>query len=631
MDASENTQAGGTDDPGTNRRAAKRHRIMIACTYIEGLESRLTVLERSLAEVSGKVSRIESLSADDSLPQQQSPETIHITDLQDEDGITVESHDPTDGIGSISFTKEEESGPSSNIAFTRQIVRSTTEVLKSISSTASPVSPSAAALQSHVLHVSRPTSPPSRNFGTQSNLVPAGTEPFVLPPENETMQMIETYFSTTGELFPYIDKEAFLQRYHELASSNIRTLLLLMSQYLQGSERSIETWNIHGLAVKAAYQLGLHSSDAMQNHSAVEAEIRKRTWFGCVILDRTLSMTMGRPTSIPDSFVKLSLPCSLRSICPSSTILGQNENDDDSTVFYSATITLYKILGEVIEVLYENNLGCEASVNLFGIASSLLQFEQKYIGWQHSLPASFSLIVPGAQLFDGRGELNLRFRLILTLRFLNVRILTHRPMLSKYLELIANPHSDMQQMAILKQIGANSMRICINSAVDVIKLVREVLAPQEPRSHLLGAWWFSLYYTFNASLVIYSALLIIHQMQARQLSLDLDDTGISMDSLNKAIECLSLVDKGSRMTEKCVRYITALAKTLSTIYVPDRALEVDSDNLATNPSTAFSTRQAPINFAPHEISDFYDSTDLHIGMTLDDLIYTSEFNLMPTN
>jgi hypothetical protein len=159
--------------------------------------------------------------------------------------------------------------------------------------------------------------------------------------------------------------------------------------------------------------------------------------------------------------------------------------------------TLYKILGEIIEVLYGNNLGCDASENLFDIASSLLQFEQKYIGWQRSLPASFSLVVPGAQLFDGRGELNLRFRLILTLRFLNVRILTHRPMLSKYLELIANPHSDMQQMAILKQIGANSMRICINSAVGVIKLVREVLAPQEPRSHLLGAWWFSLYYSMQ--------------------------------------------------------------------------------------------------------------------------------------
>jgi hypothetical protein len=59
-----------------------------------------------------------------------------------------------------------------------------------------------------------------------------------------------------------------------------------MSQYLQGSERSIETWNIHGLAVKAAYQLGLHSSDALRQHSAAEGEIRKRTWFGCVVLDR---------------------------------------------------------------------------------------------------------------------------------------------------------------------------------------------------------------------------------------------------------------------------------------------------------------------------------------------------------
>jgi hypothetical protein len=38
------------------------------------------------------------------------------------------------------------------------------------------------------------------------------------------MQMIETYFSTTGELFPYIDKEAFLDQYHQLASSNIRTV-----------------------------------------------------------------------------------------------------------------------------------------------------------------------------------------------------------------------------------------------------------------------------------------------------------------------------------------------------------------------------------------------------------------------
>jgi len=63
-------------------------------------------------------------------------------------------------------------------------------------------------------------------------------------------------------------------------------MLLLASMYSQGTERSIETWNIHGLAVKAAYQLGLHSPDALRQYPPVEREIRKRVWLGCVLLDR---------------------------------------------------------------------------------------------------------------------------------------------------------------------------------------------------------------------------------------------------------------------------------------------------------------------------------------------------------
>jgi len=59
-----------------------------------------------------------------------------------------------------------------------------------------------------------------------------------------------------------------------------------MGQYLQGTQKSIEAWVVHGLAVKAAMQLGLHSSEACKGLSSLEREIRKRTWFGCVIHDR---------------------------------------------------------------------------------------------------------------------------------------------------------------------------------------------------------------------------------------------------------------------------------------------------------------------------------------------------------
>jgi hypothetical protein len=85
-------------------------------------------------------------------------------------------------------------------------------------------------------------------------------------------------------------------------------LILLMGQYLQGTQKSSQTWRMHGLAVRAAIQIGLHSSDLAKVFPPIDQEVRKRTWFGCIMLDRTLSMTFGRPASIPESYVQVELP-----------------------------------------------------------------------------------------------------------------------------------------------------------------------------------------------------------------------------------------------------------------------------------------------------------------------------------
>jgi len=131
-------------------------------------------------------------------------------------------------------------------------------------------------------------------------------------------------------------------------------MLLLTSMYLQGTEHSIATWNVHGLAVKAAYQLGLHSPDGLRQYSPSEREIRKRVWFACVIIDRcafspyckrlqltslasSLSMTMGRPISIPESFIKVDLPLVVQDDTPSGVNSSTRENLE-SVQFYSASM-----------------------------------------------------------------------------------------------------------------------------------------------------------------------------------------------------------------------------------------------------------------------------------------------------
>ena len=165
---------------------------------------------------------------------------------------------------------------------------------------------------------------------------------------------ISSYFRNTGLLFPFIHEPTFMRTYNEFKASSFTTIrqswlgllnivmamgstwlwgaaddaeargerankfyeravalsakfsvrgpsldvvqyLLLASQYLQGTQKSSQTWTLHGLAVKGAFAIGLHSNQGSRQFSPLENEIRRRTWFGCVLLDRVLSMTFGRP------------------------------------------------------------------------------------------------------------------------------------------------------------------------------------------------------------------------------------------------------------------------------------------------------------------------------------------------
>lgn len=92
------------------------------------------------------------------------------------------------------------------------------------------------------------------------------------------------------------------------------------------------------MAVRAAFQLGLYSSDLAKAFPPLEQEIWKKTWFGCVILDRTLSMTFGRPPVIPDSYVKLELPVPYITVDPPRTLTERDKREPLSVGFYNGTM-----------------------------------------------------------------------------------------------------------------------------------------------------------------------------------------------------------------------------------------------------------------------------------------------------
>src|SRR5688572_27883327 len=102
-------------------------------------------------------------------------------------------------------------------------------------------------------------------------------------------------------------------------------------------------------------------------------------------------------------------------------------------------------MSEVFDVLYDSNLGTGTTKDVFEMASQLLQIEQRFFVWQNALPKTVSLVTVD-DMFSGPKDFNImRLRVIITSRYLHLRILTHRPLLCKYLEMIGKSNFDLQQ------------------------------------------------------------------------------------------------------------------------------------------------------------------------------------------
>ncbi|KAK7727235.1 hypothetical protein SLS63_007286 [Diaporthe eres] len=444
--------------------------------------------------------------------------------------------------------------------------------------------------------------------------VPRANDCLSLPPDDEMDALVDRFFRDTGALFPFVHPYTFMETYRHtkstgfrrsrrswlcllnsilamsiftsgswsstatergakaevfftrakalcldqmLSGSSLETVqaMLLMSQYLQGTHRSVMTWNMHGIAVKAAFQLGLHSTTSLKAYTPLERETRTRTWFACVMLDRTLSMTFGRPPAIPDSYIRTPLPqpYSGTDILPTAEV---SVDDAMSIHFFVATITLYKIMWTIIDRLYDCNIAYpDNSVML--TASHILEIEHQLLEWQASLPPLLSLTSPAEIRNDNDFCLARRFRVILTLRHHNVRLLAHRRIFDLYLASIERGRGYDAHESMLIQIGERSKNVCLQTASELISIVNVITHSPQPKCGLLA---------LNAALTIVTMALCNHANSPIPAA-PCEAGGISdqalRDALADALACLPLIDRGNRMVDKCAKFVTTLQQCLN--------------------------------------------------------------------
>lgn len=233
--------------------------VIVQKDYLHGLEERVKRLEEGMlgvrGEIDGLAGRVDGVQMQ-SIAGRDGGSSSNLQTVRrvEDDGQRVVSvsgsdligtEDSVDAMGAVTFADEEDSGffglidlksylygpmanysypgPSSNIAFLRHLSRAVVQQGYLLS-------PGAA--EGGFVNASRPPSPPRQTPQDQRSKV----NMFALPPQAETLALIQRYFSETGLLFPYIYPPAFLETYHQMARENFtkvrRTWLGLLNMVL---------------------------------------------------------------------------------------------------------------------------------------------------------------------------------------------------------------------------------------------------------------------------------------------------------------------------------------------------------------------------------------------------------------
>ena len=154
----------------------------------------------------------------------------------------------------------------------------------------------------------------------------------------------------------------------------------------------------------------------------------------------------------------------------------------------------------VIDLLYGGNIGCDKPASVYDIVARLFKMELQLAEWERTLPPNLTIRLSSEIPSESQDPYLLeRFRVILTLRYHNIRILIHRVILVRFLDLLGNLNNGNQDLAMLQQIGSNSVKNCVQSSMEIISIVNLVVHSTGIRRSFLGAWWFSLYYSVYMS------------------------------------------------------------------------------------------------------------------------------------
>ena len=304
--------------------------------------------------------------------------------------------------------------------------------------------------------------------------------------------------------------------------------LVLCAQYLQSAERPRQCWVILGLAIRAAQSIGLHMPEAVKNIQPPRDQCLASVVWSCLVtIDRTLSMTLGRPPT-------LSLSAARAMRIPDFAPIAE-ENSLPIPNFFIQSYRLFDVLHEILVSLYSENTKVILGVEILGHTSRL---ERELDRWTDGLPGELKLRTDSVALSQAH---------FLRQRCLQVLMILFRPGLSATIRSSSTTERDLEEAT-----AWYCATRCIEAASEMVDIA-SLQSEADGQGTSVAPWWYNVQFCYNAGTSLLAARLSIKTAEKLGVS-RLDE------SLGKCIRTLKSYGSICPSTSRCLSAFASVAE-----------------------------------------------------------------------
>ncbi|KAH9204049.1 fungal-specific transcription factor domain-containing protein, partial [Leptodontidium sp. 2 PMI_412] len=258
------------------------------------------------------------------------------------------------------------------------------------------------------------------------NVRPSGA--VKLPSPEKTAAFTDVYFSTVHLAFPFIPRNLFMRSLDQARSSSDDATLDNTRLALISVCRTDSCWVTLGQTVRMAQSIGLHTeqrdSKWPKGLGKPLVERRRRVWYCIYVLDRLVSLQLGRPPAIHEDYCNVSLPSRLgdSDIDWDGDDIPANFTGPSAGDYHIALISFSDIISQVLRDLYSPS----ATQNLAEELPKTKELDRQLLQWKSSLPRPLRFDL--GHTFE-KSFIFKRQRSMFAIKYHHLRALIHRPYL----------------------------------------------------------------------------------------------------------------------------------------------------------------------------------------------------------